>query len=301
MSKLFPVSENKTPILAYGTIGSKVIGGGRLVMSSKSQEDNRYRIRAIDRAMTVLSAFDMECSEMSIGEIAQRVGIPKSTVHRIVMSLGEWNVIEQNPVSGKYALGLKLFELGSVVLSQMNLRKEALPFLKRLSDEVGMTVHLVVRDGSHAIYIEKIEPPESIVHYSRVGKRLPLYCTAVGKVLLADLNREKIEGLLGYDLPSKTPNALTDIDELINYLKKVQADGYAIDNEELELGLKCLGCPLFNHLGRVAGAISLSASPTKMDDKLTEDLVETVKKTANMISYRLGFRGKAENYNWTGR
>ncbi len=269
-------------------------------MSRLGKGSGRYRIQAIDRVMKVLTAFDVENSEMSLGEIAKKTGIPKSTVHRIIASLSEWNVIRQNSVSGKYGLGLRLFELGSIVLSQMSLRKEALPFLKKLSDDVGMTVHLVVRDGSHAIYIEKIEPPGSMVSYSRVGKQLPLHCTAVGKVLLADLSRDEIEKLLEHGLPAKTPNTIITIDELFDCLERVRSGGYAVDNEELEIGLKCLGSPIFNYRGEVVGAISLSTSPTRMNDEVMGNLINSVKGFAGKISSRLGFAGKAKNFNWDG-
>lgn len=266
-------------------------------MVTQNPEANRYRIQSISKAMKVLAAFDQDCFEMSIGEIAHRSGVPKSTVHRIVSSLAEWNIIEPGP-EGKCRLGLKLFQLGSLVLFKMDIRKEALPFLKELSARREATAHLAIRDGNQAIYIEKIEQPNAFVQYSRVGKHLPLHCTGIGKVLAADLPEEKIGSLMGQSFPGYTDNTITKLADLLKHLNQVRKKGYAMDNEELIPGVKCVAAPVFNYRGEVAAGVSLSTTSSMMDKTAIQKLAEDLVRVGTQISIRLGFSNKTRNREW---
>jgi IclR family KDG regulon transcriptional repressor len=262
---------------------------------TQSPDPNRYRIQSITKAMKVISAFDQDCFEMSIGEIAHRSGVPKSTAHRIVSSLAEWNIIEPGP-EGKFRLGLKLFQMGSLVLFKMDVRKEALPFMKEMS--VKTTAHLAIRDGNQAIYIEKIEQPNSFVQYSRVGKHLPLHCTGIGKVLAADLPEETIANLMGKSFTRYTDNTITKLADLLMHLRQVRKQGYAMDNEELIPGVKCVAAPVFNYRGEVAAGISLSTTSSLMGKTAIRKLTEELVKVGAQISIRLGFSNKTRNQEW---
>jgi DNA-binding IclR family transcriptional regulator len=264
---------------------------------AQNPEANRYRIQSITKAMKVLSAFDQDCFEMSIGEIAHRSGVPKSTVHRIVSSLAEWNIIETGP-DGKCRLGLKLFQLGSLVLFKMDVRKEAIPFLKELSTRRETTAHLAIRDGNQAIYIEKIEQPNSFVQYSQVGKHLPLHCTGIGKVLVADLPEETIGRLMGQSFPRYTENTITNLADLLKHLRQVRKNGYAVDNEELISGVKCVAAPVFNYRGEVVAGVSLSTTSSLMDKTAIRKLTEELVRVGTQISMRLGFSNKTRNQKW---
>ena len=264
---------------------------------AENPEANRYRILSITKAMKVLSVFDADCSDLSIGEIANRSGVPKSTVHRIVSSLSEWNIIETGP-EGKCRLGLKLFQLGSLVLLKMDIRKEALPFLKELSARRETTAHLAIRDGNRAIYIEKIEQPNSFVQYSQVGKHLPLHCTGIGKVLAADLSEETAGSLIGQSFPRYTENTITNLACLLKDLRGVRRNGYAVDSEELISGVKCVAAPVFNHRGEVAAGVSLSTMSSLMDNTAVQKLAEDLVTVGIQISKRLGFSNKTRNKEW---
>ncbi len=263
----------------------------------ENSQENRYRIQSITKAMKVLSVFDLDCFELSIGEIAQRSGIPKSTVHRIVSSLSEWNLLEIGR-DGKCRLGLKLFQLGSLVLYKMDVRKEALSFLKELSARRGTTVHLAIRNGNQAIYIEKIERPDSFVQYSQVGKHLPLHCTGIGKVLAADLPEETAGSLMGQNFSRYTEHTITKLAVLLKHLKGVREKGYAVDNEELISGVKCVAAPVFDYKGVVVAGVSLSTMSSRIDETEVQILAEDLVTVGIQISKRLGFSNKTRNQEW---
>ncbi|KKM09794.1 hypothetical protein SY88_16465 [Clostridiales bacterium PH28_bin88] len=247
-------------------------------------------IRSVRRALEILSSFNADKPEWNLLELSEHLGMHKSTIHRLVLSLCDGGFLERNPSTKKYRLTLKLVELGTLVLSQMDLRKEAFPYLQELSDRVGETVHLVVRDGADAIYIEKVERPNAVVRYSRVGKRLPLYCTAVGKVLLAGRPDEEIRSIVSASSPvALTSNTLTDKEALYEHILRVRSWGFATDNEELEYGLQCFAAPIRNHRGEVVAAVSISGSPVRFQGR-EQELVAAVTETGLSISQRLGFK-----------
>ena len=149
----------------------------------------RYRIQAIERAVSILNVFSTDEPELGVTEIADRVGLHKSTVHRFMVNLDAAGLVERNPRSGRYRLGLRIFELGGLVMQQMNLWDEALPFLEGLVHDTGETGHLAVLDGGEAIYIERVEARRALRVPSAIGRGYPAHATNLGKVLLADLPR----------------------------------------------------------------------------------------------------------------
>jgi IclR family KDG regulon transcriptional repressor len=152
----------------------------------------RYRIQAIERAVAILNVFSVDESELGVTEIAERVGLHKSTVHRFMVNLDAAGLVERNPRSGRYRLGLHIFELGGLVMQRMNLWDEALPFLEGLVRDTGETGHLAVLDGGEAIYIERVEARRPLRVPSAIGRGYPAHATNLGKVLLADLPRERV-------------------------------------------------------------------------------------------------------------
>ncbi|GAW93780.1 IclR family transcriptional regulator [Calderihabitans maritimus] len=256
-------------------------------------EDERYTIRSIDRAIDILFCFTKDGSEFSITELAKLLKLHKSTVHRLVITMASRGLLERNPQNGKYRLGLKILELGSLVADRMDLRQRAREFLEELSARYRETVHLVVRDQNEAIYIDKVEPPDAVVRYSRVGKRLPLYCTAVGKVLLAGLPPERVVEIVDtLDLNPLTERTITSRERLVEEVELVRRQGYALDNEELEPGLRCVAAPIWDHRGRVIAACSISGSASRINNQRMEKLIKAVKRTALAISQHMGYTGR---------
>ena len=248
-------------------------------------------IQSIERAADILELFLTAAPELSVKEISEHTGLSKSTIHGIIKTLEYKGFLQQNSDDLKYKLGMKLFELGNAVSSRMDIGKIALPFLKDMVNELKETAHLVIMDRDEAYYVEKVDGPHSLSMYSQVGKRAPIYCTGVGKVILAYQSEEEIDRLLDKaELLPFTDKTLTDKQQIKEQLKQVKKQGYAIDNEEIELGLFCIAAPIFNHQGKVIASISCSAPITRFSSERIPSAIAVVKNTADAISRRIGYQ-----------
>jgi len=249
----------------------------------------RYRIQAIERAVSILNAFSPEDPELGVTELAERLGLHKSTVHRFMVNLDAAGLVERNPRTGRYRLGLRIFELGGLVMQQMNLWDEALPFLEGLVHDTGETGHLAVLDGGEAIYIERVEARRALRVPSAIGRGYPAHATNLGKVLLADLSRERVEAIVAErGLAAYTPHTITDLPRLEAELERIRALGYAVDNEEYDDGLRCIGAPVRDHSGHVVAALGIGGPVTRITPDRVDPLAELVMTAARGLSRRLG-------------
>jgi DNA-binding IclR family transcriptional regulator len=249
----------------------------------------RYRIQAIERAVAILNAFSMDDPELGVTELAERVGLHKSTVHRFMVNLEAAGLVERNPRSGRYRLGLHIFELGGLVMQQMNLWDEALPFLESLVRDTGETGHLAVLDGGEAIYIERVEARRALRVPSAIGRGYPAHATNLGKVLLADLPRERVAEIVAErGLAAYTPNTITDMTDLEAELERIRSHGYAVDNEEYDEGLRCIGAGVRDHSGHVVSALGIGGPVTRITPERVEELAGLVTAAADGLSRRLG-------------
>jgi DNA-binding IclR family transcriptional regulator len=249
----------------------------------------RYRIQAIERAVSILNAFSPEDPELGVTELAERLGLHKSTVHRFMVNLNAAGLVERNPRTGRYRLGLRIFELGGLVMQQMNLWDEALPFLEGLVHDTGETGHLAVLDGGEAIYIERVEARRALRVPSAIGRGYPAHATNLGKVLLADLPPERVEQIVAErGLAAFTPHTITDPEALEAELERIRALGYAVDNEEYDEGLRCIGAPVRDHSGHVVAALGIGGPVTRITPDRVGDLAELVMTAARGLSRRLG-------------
>lgn len=249
----------------------------------------RYRIQAIERAVAILNAFSSEDPELGVTELADRLGLHKSTVHRFMVNLEAAGLVERNPRSGRYRLGLRIFELGSLVMQGMNLWDEALPFLEGLVRDTGETGHLAVLDGGEAVYIERVEARRALRVPSAIGRGYPAHATNLGKVLLADLPRERVEAIVAErGLAAFTAQTITDPQRLAAELEYIRARGYAVDNEEYDEGLRCIGAPVRDHSGRAVAALGIGGPVTRITPARVDALAELVMAAAEGLSRRLG-------------
>ena len=249
----------------------------------------RYRIQAIERAVAILNAFSMETPELGVTELAERVGLHKSTVHRFMVNLDAAGLVERNARTGRYRLGLHIFELGGLVMQQMNLWDEALPFLESLVRDTGETGHLAVLDGGEAIYIERVEARRALRVPSAIGRGYPAHATNLGKVLLADLPPERVAEIVAErGLASFTRNTITDPDELNAELERIRERGFAIDDEEYDEGLRCIGAGVRDHSGHVVSALGIGGPVTRVTPARVDELGELVMAAARGLSRRLG-------------
>lgn len=247
-------------------------------------------IQSVERALQILEYLSGNVSEIGITDIAAYMGLGKSTVYGLVNTLVQEGYLEQNPDNKRYRLGLKLFELGCIVQERMDIREIARPYLKVLSEHFKMTVHMGVYKDQEVVYIDKMDAPDTRIVYSQVGKRAPMYCTGIGKAVLAQLKTEDIQWILeSQNLEALTPNTITEKERIFEELEEIRKKGYSTDNEEVELGLKCVAAAIHNHHGKPVAAISISSSAVKMTDERMKEAAAEITKAALAISKKLGY------------
>ena len=250
----------------------------------------KSRLSSVANSLRLLKAFSDEDAEIGISALAQRLGLAKSTVHRLASTLIGADMLEQNPETGRYRLGLALLELGALVRRNMDVSNEAKPYLRMLRETTGETVHLAVLDHASVFYVTKLESKQAIRMSSEVGARAPAHCTGDGKALLAFQPEEFLEKVISYGLPERTPNTITDPKALRRDLAAIRTRGYAIDNEESELGLRSVAAPIQSESGAVIASLSIAGPAHRISRKTLVSHAREVVKAAEAISQRLGYR-----------
>ena len=258
--------------------------GDEIVVARKNH------VQSVGRAASLLIALADQCDEMTLTDLGKKLDLHVSTVHRLASTLMAYHLVDQNQANGKYRLGLEALHLGAAVLKQLDLRQEAQPFMQRLSVLTGETTNLSVLDAYEVVYIEKAEGSSPLRLFSRIGHRAPAYCTAAGKVLLSEMSLDDVRRILrSQGMESLTPNTITTFDGFLQALDFVRTQGYAMDDEECEIGASCIAAPVRDHKGRIVAALSISAPSVRFGSERQRDLVELVLKTSRDISLRLGF------------
>ena len=247
-------------------------------------------VQSVVRALTLLDALGDSRGEVGVADLSKRVGFHVSTAHRLLATLVAHGYARQNPDTGRYALGAKAYHLAESYLGQMDLRRVVRPVLERLTQETGETANLVILDGREALYLDKVESPQSLRIFSRIGRRAPLYCTAVGKVLLASRSWREVDALLGRGpLEALTRSTITARSQLRRELEKVQEQGFGLDIEECEEGACCIAVPLTNAEGRVEASLSVSGPSVRLSSKRMGELIPLMRQMAQEVSSQLGW------------
>ena len=206
------------------------------------------------------------------------------------MALEYNDLIQQNAENGKYRLGIKLFRLGHQAVSHLNLREICRPFLTRIMDETKETVHLAVLDEDQVLYLDKVEGPHALRMPSRVGRRIPTYCTSLGKAMLSCLDDQEVKNIFRDQvLRPCTANTIKTLNQLLADLRMIRKRGYSIDNEEIEIGLRCVGAPIRDYTGAMVGAISVAAPSARISGQKIHTIGKLVVTTAEEISIKLGY------------
>jgi IclR family KDG regulon transcriptional repressor len=249
----------------------------------------KARLSSVANSIRLLTSFSGDEDELAITTLAQRLGLAKSTVHRLASTLTAAGFLEQNSDTGRYRLGVALFELGALVRRRMDVANVARPHLRELLEKTGETVQLGIVDHYSVLYVYEMESRRAIRMAAAVGARAPLHCTAVGKVLLAfqpaDYIRETLErGLTGF-----TDKTVTEGDEVLSLLDEVRMRDYAVDDEESEVGLRAVAAPVRNQNGGVIAALGVAAPVQRMNKRVMQTTVPTVMAIAQAVSTRLGF------------
>jgi len=245
------------------------------------------KIRSIEKAFKILELFNHNRYELSVAEVNNYTGFPKSTIHGIISTLMDLGYIRQDSRTKKYRLGHGVFQLVSNHDETNNILKAAKPFLLELATKFEETVHLAKLDNGEVYYIDKVQVSNRLTICSEIGRKLPAYCTSIGKALLAFQPVEEIQNFLEkVSLKSYTSNTITDPGELFEELKKIRARGVAFDNEEIEEGLACLGVPVRGLNGEVVAAISIAGPSNRIKIK-EANLIKGLQETAKKISVHL--------------
>lgn len=213
--------------------------------------------------MTLLTAFRPDDVELSLAELSRRTGLAKSTAHRRLTELAEWELVERTP--GGFRLGMRLFELGSLVPRQRGLRETAAPFLADLFEATHETVHLAILDGAEVVYVQKLDSKGGPRVPSRVGGRLPAHCTGVGKALLAFSPQATLDAVLDAGLRRRAPRTVVAPGLLRQELAEIRDRGIAVENEESTVGITCVAAPVLDTKGTALAAVSITGWVNRLD------------------------------------
>ena len=252
----------------------------------------KYQITALQRGLQVLQLFTQAPRGLTAMQVAKLSGLPVSTVHRLLVNLENTGFLNCS-ADGIYHLGLACFAIGQAALGQLDIRRLSLPYLLELNQQTRETIHLTVRHGLSAVYVEKIDSPEQLRIHSRIGAAVPLYCTAVGKVMLAYMPDEEREQILRQvELRRITANTIGSLQELQNELQRVRKNGYACDMEENELHIRCIAAPIWDHTGAVHSSLSITAPVVRMPVTRVRQLAPMIQEAGLQISRELGYRAE---------
>jgi len=250
-----------------------------------------YNITSVQRCLRLLSLFAQAGDGLSASDVAKQSGLPVSTVHRFLVNLENAGFLAYSH-TGRYHLGIASFSIGHAARAQLDIRRLSYPYLQALNQSTRETIHLIVRHGLSAVYVEKLDSPEKLRIFSHVGASVPLYCTAVGKVMLAYLPEKELdETLRQIELRQMTPNTISDLAELQQHLQRVRKNGYAFDLEEHELHIRCVAAPIWEPGGVVNATLSLTAPVVRMSLPRLRKLAPLVQEIGLRISRDLGYQG----------
>ena len=249
-------------------------------------------VQSVDRALAVLEILARD-GHAGVSDIAEEMGIHKSTASRLLGSLVARDMVHQNSDRGKYQLGFGILRLASSIPGRLSLVREARPVLEALAEEFKETVNLAVLRSNFAVNVDQAMGPSTLATYDWVGNLTPLHATSSGKILLAALPAEERDRILKETgLPSRTPRTITNRKELENQLLAVGRDGYGVVREEFEIGLTAAAVPVYNHMGAVIGAISISGPAFRFDPEEIPGLIETLKDAGLQVSAKMGYTAR---------
>lgn len=247
-------------------------------------------IQSVSRAIAILQYIADNGNSASLTAISKGLDLSKSTVHGLIATLEQQYYVSQDQTTGLYALGLKLFELGQVVYKNMDLRTIAKQYLQDIVNLYGETGHIAVLSDNEVVYIEKVDSPHSYRIHTTVGSKNPVYCTGVGKAMLSCLSDNQLEQMIArISMRRLTEKTITDVSALKQELELIRNRGYAIDDEEIEVGLRCVAAPIKNHKGECIAGISVAGPSVRMTNERLTEISKPIMKIAQQISSQFGY------------
>lgn len=261
------------------------------VIKERKKNKKDYVIQSVIHAVDLLEAFKGESDEMGVTELSKKLDLHKNNVFRLLATLESRGYIEQDKQTGNYKLGVKVLELGQQFVKHLGLLRQAHPVLRDIISKCNENVYISVLRGNSCVYIDGLEANQIVKVTSRIGNRLPIYACASGKVLIAHETDDELIKLFPQDEFKKfTPNTIGSRKELTVQLRNAEKDGYSLDMEELDLGVRCVAAPIRDYTRKVVGAISVSAPSLRMDEERIHNFfVPVIKEAGKEISHRLGY------------
>lgn len=251
---------------------------------------NSPLVQSVERAISILESFSASEPELGVGEISRRVGIPKSTVFRLLATLEDRELISQNPETGLYRLGIGLLVLANNAMITTDLQRVVRPYLRQFAQDLNETVTLTVLDGNDVVNLELFTSPERLImRVGWVGRRMPIHATASGKVLIAFKPEEERQIFFSEALERFTPNTITDHETLKKELRHIRKDGYATAFEEMEIGLSAISSPVRNYDGEVIACVSVSGPSNRLTEEYIHEINPKMLKISHKLSSELGY------------
>jgi IclR family acetate operon transcriptional repressor len=252
-----------------------------------------YNITSLQRGLRLLDLFASAERGLAASQVAKLSGLPVSTVHRFLVNLESAGFLNCSD-TGSYHLGVACFSIGQAALAQLDIRRLSLPYLQELNQNTRETIHLTVRHGLSAVYVEKLDSPEPLRIYSRVGAAVPLHCTGVGKVILAYMPPEELAGIMPHlEFKRLTANSIGSLKELQTHLQKVRRNGYACDLEEYEPHIRCIAAPIWDHSAAVNASVSITGPAVRMSLTRLRQLAPLIQDASQRISRELGYQASS--------
>jgi IclR family KDG regulon transcriptional repressor len=246
-------------------------------------------VPAVIRALDILELF-LDRPELSARDVAERLGLPRTTVHELLVTLVARSYLISVPGQPvRYRLGMPLFQLGAAFAGQLDLVREAQSVARDVAAACDEAVHVAVLDGADVIYLVKVDSTHPVRMVSAVGRRLPAHCTAVGKILLSVLDRASLNALLKGALPGMTADSITDPDDLRVHLDRVRAEGVAVDIGESDSAMRCVAAAVRDHSGATIAAMSVSAPIIRWTPQTHVGWTRLVREGAATLSARMGY------------
>jgi len=275
----------------------ETIAPAQIMKKNQVKSSMQSQFKSLIRAIDILGLLE-EKTVLTVAEISDLLGFPRSTTYKYLAVMREYRFVDYDQSLGKYKLGMKLFELGNTVQNRIAIDRIAHPYMEELSNELGETVGLTVLDGNCALYVEKVEPESNrpMVILLRKGIRFPLHAGAASKILLAHQQDARIETFLKTQkLVKYTEKTIIDPDKLRKEVKAIRKAGYAFSEEEIDLGVRALAVPIFDHEGKIAAGLVVFGPVQRIDDQKKEKILKSILECSKKISERIG--GKMGNKN----
>ncbi len=277
--------------LRYQTASVREAPAPAASASSASRDEGRQGRGVANQVLSLLEAFDAQSPELGIADLARRLDLPRSTVHRLLQVLVQRGYVVQGPTNRKYRLSWKLYTIGSHVLRQTNLRDAFRPVAEVLAERLREAVHLTILVNDDPVHIDKIESPGDLYIHTYIGQKLPIHAVASGKAIWAFLPESARERLLGLPHPRFTSVTVTDPESLRRVLATIRQQGVAVNRSEWREEAAGAAAPIFNHLGMVVGSIGCSGSTTRLTNQRLQEIAPIIRDAAEAVSRQLGWQG----------